>query len=48
MEYKRLTPILWTENLKESINFYTEILGFICGEYNEDWQWASLHKMILN
>lgn len=36
--------MLWTEHLNESIAFYTQILGFTCGEFNEDWQWAALHK----
>lgn len=44
MAFKRLTPMLWTEKLNESITFYTEILGFTCGERNNDWQWASLYK----
>lgn len=44
MKFKQLTPMLWTENLEESIAFYTEILGFTCGEFNEEWQWAALHK----
>lgn len=43
MRYKRLTAMLWTENLKESIAFYSNISGFTCGEYNEDWQWAALY-----
>ena len=44
MRFKRLTPLLWTENLQETLTFYTEILGFVCGEYNEEWQWATLHQ----
>lgn len=44
MKFRRLTPMLWTENLKESITFYTEILGFTCGEFNENWQWAALRR----
>lgn len=44
MKFKRLTPLLWTENLQETLTFYTEILGFVCGEYNEEWQWAALHQ----
>lgn len=34
--------MLWTESLQESIAFYTEILGFRCSEFNEEWQWACL------
>lgn len=43
-QYKTLRPILWTRNLQESIDFYTEILDFSIGERNDDWQWASLFK----
>lgn len=39
-----LRPILWTENMDDTIGFYTEILGFIVQERNDDWQWASLEK----
>ncbi|WP_369417905.1 VOC family protein [Flavobacterium dauae] len=44
MKFKRLTPILYTENITETIKFYTDVLGFTCAEFNEEWQWASLHK----
>ncbi|UKB81328.1 VOC family protein [Chryseobacterium sp. MEBOG07] len=37
-------PILWTENLDETIAFYMNILGFTLMDKNEDWQWASLRK----
>lgn len=43
-KFKSLRPILWTENIEETISFYTKILGFEVGEQNEDWQWASLFK----
>ena len=36
--------MLWTNELKETITFYVNILGFTCGEFNEDWGWASLYK----
>ncbi len=42
--FKHLRPILWTENIEESIQFYTEILGFNLDEKNDDWNWASLSK----
>ncbi|MGC4021651.1 MAG: VOC family protein [Cyclobacteriaceae bacterium] len=44
MKLTALRPILWTEKLKESIDFYTNILGFTCGEQNDDWGWASLFR----
>jgi uncharacterized glyoxalase superfamily protein PhnB len=39
-----LRPILWTENIEETIEFYTKILGFTLLGKNDDWQWASLKK----
>jgi len=36
--------MLWTENLRESITFYTKTLTFTCVEFNEEWQWACLQK----
>lgn len=44
MKFKSLQPILWTENLDETIGFYLHILGFSLNERNNDWQWASLQK----
>jgi uncharacterized glyoxalase superfamily protein PhnB len=44
MKYKSIRPILWTDKWQETINFYCNVLGFICDERNEEWQWASLHK----
>jgi uncharacterized glyoxalase superfamily protein PhnB len=44
MKLKELRPMLWTEQLKETIDFYVTTLGFTCGEKNDDWGWASLHK----
>jgi uncharacterized glyoxalase superfamily protein PhnB len=39
-----LRPVLWTENLEETIGFYTQCLGFTLLGANADWQWASLKK----
>ncbi|UOK43609.1 MULTISPECIES: bleomycin resistance protein [Flavobacterium] len=43
-KFQPIRPMLWTTELKETIAFYVNILGFTCGEYNEDWGWASLYK----
>jgi catechol 2,3-dioxygenase-like lactoylglutathione lyase family enzyme len=42
MKITHLRPTLWTEDLPGTIAFYTELLGFTVGEFNEDWGWASL------
>jgi uncharacterized glyoxalase superfamily protein PhnB len=44
MKISALTPMLWTIQLKETIEFYTHFLGFTCIEYNEDWGWAAISK----
>jgi uncharacterized glyoxalase superfamily protein PhnB len=43
LKLNHLRPMLWTHQLKESIAFYTDVLGFTVGEYNEDWGWVALH-----
>lgn len=37
MKLKRLTPMMWTDNLPETIKFYTEVLGFVCAETTAEW-----------
>ena len=44
MKITELRPMLWTEDLQVTIDFYTGALGFTCGERNEDWGWATLWK----
>ena len=44
MKFEALTPMIWTNEMKETIEFYTTILGFTCHEYNEEWGWASLGR----
>ena len=42
MKVTDFRPMIWTENIKESIDFYTNVLGFNCHGNTEDWGWASL------
>ena len=44
MRLTKLRPTLWTENLPATVDFYVNILGFTCEEFNEQWGWASLWK----
>lgn len=44
MQLLTLRPILWTDQLEESIVFYTSVLGFELAEKNTDWGWASLYR----
>ncbi|MEJ8757461.1 VOC family protein [Pontibacter sp. H259] len=41
---KVLIPMLWTNQVQETIDFYTSLLGFTCGEKNDDWNWAAMHN----
>lgn len=44
MKLKFLRPMLWTDKLDETIEFYTKVLGFTLGNKNEEWGWARLYK----
>ena len=44
MEFKKLIPMLWTDKLNESLEFYTGILGFTQGERRDDWGWAAVYR----
>ncbi|MBA4198840.1 MAG: bleomycin resistance family protein [Chitinophaga sp.] len=41
---EKLTPLLWTNDLQATIEFYTGILHFELDEYNADWGWCHLHN----
>ena len=43
MKLSYLRPMIWTNQMQETLDFYMQILGFTLGEYNEEWGWASLH-----
>jgi uncharacterized glyoxalase superfamily protein PhnB len=36
--------MLNTWDLKGSLSFYTEVLGFECDSFSEEWGWASLKR----
>lgn len=42
MKITELRPMLWTEDLEGTIDFYTGSLGFTCGERDDEWGWATL------
>ncbi len=47
MKFNNLRPMLETENLRETIKFYSELLGFKCAGLFPDAEnpvWACLHK----
>ena len=40
MELQALTPMLWVDDVKTTIDYYVNTLGFICGNYMPEWGWA--------
>ena len=36
--------MLYTQQVKETVEFYTEILGFTCDNFMEDWSWATFSR----
>jgi uncharacterized glyoxalase superfamily protein PhnB len=44
MKLTELRPMIWTEDLKATVDFYTETLGFTCVAIMEDRGWASLRR----
>ena len=44
MKLKGLAPILTTDKLDETIDFYTKILGFKCVGHDKETGWASVSR----
>ena len=44
MKLLDVTPILYTTQIKETIDFYVNNLGFVCKSFDEGWGWASLQR----
>jgi len=44
MKLTFLRPMMWTEDLDATIEFYVDVLGFTCREKNDEWKWASLGR----
>ena len=44
MHLRNLTPMLWTTELKTTMDFYTTTLGFTVNNFNEEWGWLHMQK----
>jgi len=44
MKLKAVRPMLWTREVKETITFYEQQLGFSCVAFSEEWSWAALRR----
>ena len=44
MPFHEVTPMLWVPDVKQTVKFYTEILGFTCDNFSEEQNWASVSR----
>ncbi len=44
MNLQVIKPVLYTKDVNETVAFYTDVLGFECIGYNEDWTWAAVTR----
>lgn len=44
MQFSALTPMLYTNELQATLQFYTDVLGFTADNFHEDWGWLHLHR----
>lgn len=44
MKLHDVVPMLYTTELKATVAFYTNTLGFECRSLNEEWGWASVSR----
>src|SRR5580658_8326019 len=44
MQFNYLTPMLATSDIKGTVAFYGDVLGFELDNVSEDWGWAHMHK----
>jgi uncharacterized glyoxalase superfamily protein PhnB len=44
MPFEYLTPMLYTRDLKETLAFYKDILGFELDNFSEDLGWLHIHN----
>ena len=44
MQFHELTPMLWVPDIKQTVAFYTEVLGFTRDNFSDEWRWASVSR----
>jgi len=44
MGLQAIKPMLYTRQVKETVDFYTNVLGFTCENYVEGWGWAAFSR----
>ncbi len=43
-QFQQLSPMIYTNEIEETIAFYTKILGFTCTGHSREWGWARVTK----
>jgi catechol 2,3-dioxygenase-like lactoylglutathione lyase family enzyme len=43
MKINALVLMLYTKKLQETVEFYTEVLGFECSNFVEKWGWVAVN-----
>ena len=44
MALKTITPMLYTRQVRETVDYYINNLGFTCVGYDERWGWATVSR----
>jgi len=44
MQLQAITPMLWVDDIRATIDYYVSVLGFDEINYVEDWGWAVIEK----
>lgn len=44
MNFLALRPVLYTKQIRETVEFYCENLGFTCIEHHQNWQLAFIRR----
>ncbi len=48
MAFAKLTPMIYTQALGETVSFYTTVLGFECERLDKEAGWALLKDICYN
>lgn len=44
MKFTALRPVIYSKQVKYTVEYYIEMLGFTCVGYTDDWSWATLSR----
>lgn len=44
MQLQKITPMLWVDDVRATIDYYVSTLGFDEANYNEAWGWGVIEK----